>query len=64
MEHVDNIGPNGAHGRRKIGQIGLVLSIVAAAALLVFHAPRATRLMLVLPLGVAAAGFLQARERT
>lgn len=63
-EHVDNLGPRGAAGRRKIGKIGLWLSIFAAVALVIFGAPRPTRWMLVLPIGVAAAGFLQAHERT
>jgi hypothetical protein len=63
-EHVENIGPRGARGRRKVGWIGVSLAAVGAVALIAGHAPRATRLMLVLPIGVAAAGFLQSRERT
>jgi len=63
-DHVANIGERGAR-RRWIG--GFVWSIAAAALLVVLivsSAPRWTRLLLALPIALAAIGFLQAREKT
>lgn len=63
-EHIPNIGPPGAR-RRRIG--GYVWGAVAAGALIVLlreHAPRWPRVCLVLPIALAALGFLQAREKT
>lgn len=64
MEHCDNIGARGAQRRRTLGKIGLTLAILGGVALLAGHAPRPARLLLALPIAMAATGFLQARERT
>jgi hypothetical protein len=63
-EHVANIGERGARRRRRGGIAWLALSAVAFAALLAAGTPRWYRLVLVLPLALAATGFLQAREKT
>jgi hypothetical protein len=64
MTHVANIGERGALRRRKSGIAWLVLAIVIAVALFAFGAPRVARLALVVPFGLAAVGFLQAKEKT
>jgi hypothetical protein len=63
-EHVDNIGERGARRRRLIGWMWTVVTVVAVIALVAARAPRAARLFLALPVGLAAIGFLQAREKT
>ena len=62
--HVDNIGARGARWRRLGGVVWLVVGVVAAALLVSLDAPRWWRLALVVPFGLGAIGFLQARERT
>ena len=63
-EHVANIGDRGARRRRMSGVVWLLVTIGLLIALLVFGASRWTRLAIALPAGMAAIGFLQARERT
>jgi hypothetical protein len=63
-EHVANIGEGGATRRRHNGYAWVAIAAVAYTALLVLHAPRWSRLLLVLPIGAAAIGLLQAREKT
>ena len=63
-EHVDNIGERVANHRRRGGWIMAVVAVFAAIALFATDAPRAARLLLAIPVGLAAAGFLQAREKT
>jgi hypothetical protein len=63
-EHVANIGARGARRRRAAG---IVLSVVAATALIVLlltDAPSWTRLLVGIPAGLGAAEILQAREKT
>lgn len=47
-----------------MGIIWLVISLVAAGSMILLNSARAWRLVLVVPFGLAAVGFLQARERT
>ena len=61
---VENIGVEGARRRRVAGLVCLAISIVVAIALVATHASRPTRLMLAIPVGLAAAGLLEAREKT
>lgn len=61
---VENIGARGAVRRRRSGVVWAVLTVAGLIALLVAGAPRWTRLMIAIPAGFAAVGFLQARERT
>jgi hypothetical protein len=64
MTRVENIGEQGAQRRRTSGLVWLALSGVAIVLLVVTHAPRPTRLLLAVPVGLAAIGLLQAREKT
>jgi hypothetical protein len=62
--HVENIGPRGARRRQLGGVAWFVIAIVGAGLLMGLHATRWWRLALVVPFGLSATGFLQARERT
>jgi uncharacterized membrane protein len=64
MTHVANIGERGALRRRKAGIVWLVLAIAVIAVMFAFDAPRVARLALVIPFGLAAVGFLQAKAKT
>jgi hypothetical protein len=57
---VCNIGPAEIARRRMAGHLGLVVSGCVLAALIVVGAPHWTRLILVLPAGASASGYLQA----
>jgi hypothetical protein len=63
-DRVANIGPRGARRRRRGGIAWLIVSVVAFAVMLAMGAPREARLLLAIPFGLAAAGFLQARQKT
>ncbi len=64
VDRVENIGARGAIRRRRSGVFWVVLAVAGLIVLLVVDAPRWTRLMTGIPAGLAAMGFLQARERT
>ena len=55
-----NIGPAEIALRRRVGHTGLIATVVLAAVLLALDAAPAWRLLLALPAGLAAAGYLQA----
>jgi len=57
---VCNIGPAEIARRRMAGHLGLAVAVVVFAALVVVGAPHWTRLVLVLPAGASASGYLQA----
>ncbi len=57
---ICNIGPAEIARRRRAGHVGLLVTIVAFAALVVIDAPPLARLILVLPAAAAASGYLQA----
>jgi hypothetical protein len=59
-----NIGPHERRKRLTFGMVLLGASLVAAAMLIHADVARGWRILLVLPLGAAALGFFQARERT
>jgi hypothetical protein len=63
-EHVANIGERGARRRRRGAVVWLIITAVTCALLLATGAPRWSRLVLALPIGFSAAGFLQARAKT
>jgi hypothetical protein len=46
------------------GFASLAVAIALLVVLLLTNAPRPARLVLAIPVGLAALGFLQARERT
>lgn len=62
--HVANIGPRGADRRRRNGYVWAGIAAVAIAMLLAGGAPRSWRLLVGIPVGLAALGLLQAREKT
>lgn len=64
MSRVENLCARGARRRLVLGVVCLVAAVVAGGLLIWFDAPRAWRLSLVVPLGIAANAFLEARERT
>ena len=57
---VCNIGPAEIARRRMIGHLGLAVTVVLFAVLVVVGAPHWTRLVLVIPAGGSASGYLQA----
>lgn len=61
---IANIGDRGARRRRASGIVWLVLATGLAVVLVTAGAPRWMRLLVAIPAGLAAVGFLQARERT
>jgi hypothetical protein len=58
-----NIGPAEVARRRRVGHLGLALTLLLAVVLLALGAARPWRLLLALPATMAAAGYLQARLR-
>ena len=64
LQHVANIGDRGARRRLISGVVWIVIDAGVLIALLVTGAPRVARLILAIPVGLSAIGFLQARERT
>jgi hypothetical protein len=63
-DRVSNIVERGARRRRMSGVVWLTCALIAAALLVGLGAQRWWRLTLVVPFGLSAFGFLQARERT
>jgi len=61
---VTNIGSRGRRRRYLMGAVGLALTLLLAAGLVLFGAPRGARLVLFPPLLVAALGFFQGRGGT
>lgn len=58
---VCNIGPEEITRRRRSGHVALVATVVLLAVLVAIGAPPLVRLLLILPAGAAASGYLQAR---
>ena len=63
-DRVANIGSRGIRRRRRTGWISLAVTGVVIAALVALEPPRIYRLILGIPIGIAALNFLQAREKT
>ena len=61
---VCNIGPREQRKRRLLGIVALTIGVAAAFVLVVYDAPRWTRLVIFLPVWIAGLGLLQAREKT
>jgi len=59
-----NIGPGERRKRRRFGHIALGISIALGAALLLGAVGQRWRLVLFVPLFVAALGYFQDRDRT
>ena len=58
-EHIDNIGERGARRRRRGAWVSTAVAALTAIALVAIQAPREMRLLLALPVGIAAAGYLE-----
>jgi hypothetical protein len=56
---VCNIGPAERAKRRQSGIIASIVTLILLAILLAIAAPKAWRLLLILPASIAATGFLQ-----
>ncbi|HEY4218160.1 MAG TPA: hypothetical protein VGM67_13535 [Gemmatimonadaceae bacterium] len=63
-DYTGNLVAAGVRRRRVGGFVGLVAAIVVFVALVLTNAPRAWRLVLILPLFISAVGFFQASEKT
>ena len=61
---IPNIGPHGRRRRFIWGAMALGASVLLAAGLAVGGADRRWRLVVFLPLWIAALGVFQAREKT
>ena len=59
-----NIGPVGRRRRLTVGVVGFGISLALGAALMAAGAAPRWRLLLALPLFVAALGYFQARDKT
>ncbi len=64
VSDVANIGPRGQRKRRLLGFVSLTVGVGVAFALVLFGAPRWSRLVVFFPLWMAGLGLLQAREKT
>ena len=64
MRHVDNIGGPGVQRRRRAGLIWTALTGVAIVLLVITHASPLMRLLIAIPVGLAAVNLLQALEKT
>jgi hypothetical protein len=57
---ICNIGPAEIQRRRRAGHIGLVVTLVVLAVLIIANVPPLVRLIVALPAAGAASGYLQA----
>ena len=59
-----NIGPRERRKRRLLGIVSLTVGVGAAFVLVVYGAPRWSRLVVFFPMWMAGLGLLQARDQT
>jgi hypothetical protein len=59
-----NIGPRERRKRRLMGVVALTAGVGAAFVLVVYGAPRLSRLVIFFPIWMAGLGLLQSREKT
>ena len=59
-----NIGPYEQRKRRILGIVALTVGVGAAFVLVVYDAPRWSRLIIFFPIWIAGLGLMQAREKT
>ena len=59
-----NLGPRETRKRRLMGIVGLTVGVGLAFVLVVYDAPRWSRLIVFFPIWMAGLGLLQAREKT
>jgi hypothetical protein len=63
-EDISNISATGIRRRRNMGIAWAIVAIVGAVAAIATDAPQSWRVILALPIALAAVGLLQAYERT
>jgi hypothetical protein len=63
-ERIENVSKRGARFRQRNGWISLVVAAGVVVLLVAVHPPRFYRLILRIPIGLAALNFLEAREKT
>jgi hypothetical protein len=61
---ANNIGPRERHKRRLLGIVALTVGVSIAFVLVVYGAPRWSRLVVFFPMWMAGLGLLQARDKT
>lgn len=61
---VMNLGPRERRKRRLMGIVSLTVGVGLAFVLVVYGAPRLSRLVIFFPVWMAGLGLLQSRERT
>ena len=61
---VGNIGPAEQRKRRLMGIVALLVAVGIGCLLIVYDAPRWSRLIIFFPIWIAGLGFLQSREKT
>ena len=59
-----NIGPREQRKRRLMGVVALTVGVGLSFLLVVYSAPRISRLVVFLPIWIAGLGLMQAREKT
>jgi len=59
-----NIGPREQRKRRVLGIVALTVGVASAFVLVVYDAPRWSRLVIFFPIWMAGLGLMQAREKT
>lgn len=60
---VINIGPLEQRKRRVLGVVALTVGVAVAFVLVIYDAPRWSRLVIFFPIWIAGLGLLQAREK-
>jgi hypothetical protein len=61
---VINIGPREQRKRRLLGIVALTVGVATSFMLVVYGAPRMSRVVIFFPIWMAGLGLLQAREKT
>lgn len=64
LSEAVNIGPREQRKRRLLGIVALTIGVAAAFVLVVYSAPRWSRIVIFFPIWMAGLGLLQAREKT
>lgn len=59
-----NIGPREQRKRRILGIVALTVGVGTAFVLVIYDAPRWSRLIIFFPIWIAGLGLMQAREKT
>ena len=59
-----NIGRREQSKRRMLGIVALTVGVASAFVMVIYEAPRWSRLIIFFPIWIAALGLLQAREKT